>query len=134
MTDLRPLHELIESMPTADLPPIIGELEALKARAWARMLTAAPTTQQAPTVSATADELAALHKVPRSFFYELARAGRIPSERLGRYVRFNPAAVERALAEDAKTHALRTGKKPRANRALKAPATASLPRGERQAS
>lgn len=91
------------------------------------MLTAAPNARPAPAASATADELAALHSVPRSFFYELARQGRIPCERLGRYVRFNRAAVEQALAEDAKSVRLGTRKKRRTNGAAAGAATPLLP-------
>ncbi len=48
----------------------------------------------------TAVELAAIYNVPRSFFYELARAGRLPCVRLGRYVRFNRVDVEQAFRAD----------------------------------
>jgi excisionase family DNA binding protein len=126
-TPLAALRAAIEGLPSDALPALVGELEALKAIAWVKMVTAAPTAQPAPTVSATADELAAIHKVPRSFFYELARAGRIPCERLGRYVRFNRAAVELALADDAKSHRLGTRKKRRQNGAAQGAATTLLP-------
>jgi excisionase family DNA binding protein len=135
MTDLTaaPLAALraaVDGLQAAALPALVGALEEIKAVAWARMVTATPTAQQAPTVSATADELAAIHKVPRSFFYELARAGRIPCERLGRYVRFNRAAVEQALANDAKSVRLGTRKKRRQNGAVQGAATAPLPRDQ----
>lgn len=42
----------------------------------------------------TADELAGRWQVPASHVYRLARDGRIPVVRLGRYVRFRPEAVE----------------------------------------
>jgi excisionase family DNA binding protein len=110
------------------LAPLIGDLEGLKAAAWQRMTAPAPVAQPAADrTGMTADELAHVFSVPKSFFYELARRKRIPCIRLGRYVRFDRGAVEQALAEDAKTAALGTGKKRRANGALQGPATAVLP-------
>lgn len=47
----------------------------------------------------TADELATLLNVPATWLYRAAREGSIPHVRLGRYVRFDLAAVERWLAE-----------------------------------
>jgi len=43
----------------------------------------------------TAEELSARWKVPTSQVYRLVRNGQIPCVRLGRYVRFNPAVIER---------------------------------------
>jgi excisionase family DNA binding protein len=43
----------------------------------------------------TADELAVRWQVPAAHVYRLARDGRIPVVRLGRYVRFRPDAIER---------------------------------------
>ena len=42
----------------------------------------------------TADEVAALLRVTRTWVYAEARAGRIPHVRLGRYVRYRRSAVE----------------------------------------
>jgi excisionase family DNA binding protein len=42
----------------------------------------------------TADELSSRWQVPKSHVYRLAREGRIPVVVLGRYYRFNPAAIE----------------------------------------
>jgi excisionase family DNA binding protein len=42
----------------------------------------------------TAEQLAQRWQVPVSHVYRLAREGRIPVVRLGRYVRFLPEAVE----------------------------------------
>jgi excisionase family DNA binding protein len=43
----------------------------------------------------TPDELAARWSVPKSQCYRLAREGKLPAVRIGRYVRFAVAAVER---------------------------------------
>ena len=41
----------------------------------------------------TPDELAERWSVPKAQVYRLAREGQVPTVRLGRYVRFDPAAV-----------------------------------------
>lgn len=42
----------------------------------------------------TPDELAARWQVPKAHVYRLAREGRLPVVRIGRYVRFTTAAIE----------------------------------------
>jgi len=42
----------------------------------------------------TADELAARWQVPKSQVYRLAREGRIPAFKIGRYTRFRADAVD----------------------------------------
>lgn len=42
----------------------------------------------------TAEQLAERWQVQPSHIYRLAREGQVPVVRLGRYVRFNPAAIE----------------------------------------
>jgi len=42
----------------------------------------------------TAEQLAERWQVPTSQVYRLVRNGQVPCVRLGRYVRFNPAAIE----------------------------------------
>ena len=48
----------------------------------------------------TAKEVAQLLAVPESWVREATRAGRIPHLRLGRYRRYQPAAIEAWLAEN----------------------------------
>jgi len=47
----------------------------------------------------TADEVAEMLRVDRSWVYSATRSGRIPHIRLGRYVRFSEAAIETWMAE-----------------------------------
>jgi excisionase family DNA binding protein len=54
-----------------------------------------------------ADELAERLGVPESWVRSEQRAGRIPSVRLGKYVRFRLSDVERALAQPARPGATR---------------------------
>lgn len=42
----------------------------------------------------TADDLAQRWQVPRAHVYRLAREGRVPTVRLGRYVRYRADAIE----------------------------------------
>jgi excisionase family DNA binding protein len=42
----------------------------------------------------TADDLAQRWSVPRAHVYRLAREGRLPTVRLGRYMRWRPEAVD----------------------------------------
>jgi excisionase family DNA binding protein len=54
----------------------------------------------------TADEVAALLGVPRSFVYALARRGELPTVRIGeRYVRFREEALDRWIAQRETTQA-----------------------------
>jgi excisionase family DNA binding protein len=54
----------------------------------------------------TADEVAALLGVPRSFVYALARRGELPTVRIGeRYVRFREEALDRWIAQRETTEA-----------------------------
>jgi len=130
------LRRYAHELPSEELPALVGVLEAAKALAWSRLT--APSEEARAAVpdraSMTAGELAALYNVPRSFFYELARQHRVPCMRLGRYVRFNRADVERALTADHnfKTTRLEPSKKRRDGAALGAAATAPLPAAERE--
>lgn len=58
---------------------------------------AAPSAES-PSLTASAlltpEQIAERWSVPKSHVYRLAREGRIPSVRLGKYVRFRLAAIE----------------------------------------
>jgi excisionase family DNA binding protein len=124
------LVEWVTSIPQTELCAAIGQLEAAKAMALQRLLvpmTAAAPVQPNSSERMTAVELAGIYHVPKSWFYEMARTGRLQCERLGRYVRFSRADVERLIAEDAKSTGLGSRKKRRTNGTLRGAATASLP-------
>jgi excisionase family DNA binding protein len=61
-------------------------MEAVQDRAWLVAMTPALLTP---------DEAAAALNVPASWLMAEARAGRVPHVKLGRYVRFPPAELER---------------------------------------
>lgn len=132
MTDLGArLRDLVEHADAADLPDVIGDLAGALARAQARLLM--PTRAAEPAKQGDgyqkAEDIAAVINTPASFLYELARQGRIPCERFGRYVRFSLDAVKAALAEEANSKSARLGSagKRRNGKGFSAPATALQP-------
>ena len=58
----------------------------------------------------TAKEVAALLAVPESWVREATRDGRLPHLRLGRYRRYQAAAIEAWLHEQTHAHRPRTGR------------------------
>jgi excisionase family DNA binding protein len=58
--------------------------------------SAAPSPSATPLNTAlhTADELAVRWQVPTAQVYRLARDGRLPAVRIGRYYRFSGAVIE----------------------------------------
>jgi len=65
---------------------------------------AAPAGVGAERRLLTADEVAGIRRVPRSFVYALARRGELPTVRIGdRYVRFRAAALEVWIANNEST-------------------------------
>lgn len=45
----------------------------------------------------TVDELAAYLKIPKSTLYKLVREGQIPSQKVGRHLRFRKETIDRWL-------------------------------------
>jgi len=92
------LDSLVESTPAPDLPQLIGDLEAAKAVAWARLT--APTTGETPDVpgrearNLDATEAARRLGMSRDWLYR--NAARLPfAVRIGRRVVFDSLALER---------------------------------------
>jgi hypothetical protein len=95
------LKRYATELPANELPALVGELEAAKALAWARL--AAPVREPQPADDAALLDAKAMAKrlnVPESWLREHARRGRIPCVYVGRYMRFDPAAVLRTLDEE----------------------------------
>jgi hypothetical protein len=92
------LKRYASELPPEHLPALLGELEAAKALAWARLATPAHEPQPAgDTALLDAKAMAERLDVPESWLREHARRGRIPCRYVGRYMRFDPTAVLRAL-------------------------------------
>lgn len=51
----------------------------------------------APGEVMTVDELAAYLKIPKSTLYKLVREGQIPSQKVGRHLRFRKETIDRWL-------------------------------------
>jgi hypothetical protein len=91
-------------LPADELPALVGELETAKAQAYARLATADRGAQGHHPPADTgrllnAKTMAERLQVPESWLREHARGGRVPCVYVGRYMRFDPAAVIRALGE-----------------------------------
>ena len=102
MTDLDALLAALDQLPAASLPEVIGQLEAAKAKAWAR-LTAPPgmDTRVSPSDAAALDivEVARRTGMSRQWLYRQARAGHLPfARRIGRRLVFDPTGLVRWLA------------------------------------
>jgi excisionase family DNA binding protein len=158
MTRLDELRALLDralvELPADELPEMVGLLAAADARARARLNTApAPAATPSPALL-TAEEVAEHFAVPRTHVYALARQGRLPHVKVGRYPRFNLSELCTALASgelrapaeppprarrarrvpassaSSKTASLRTPKKPSNSAHLHGAATALLPLGQ----
>ncbi len=93
--------EQIVAIPAADIPRLIGDAEALKARLWARLQEcSAPAVAPSPVQHGngshrllTAGQAAERLDVTLARLYELARTGTLPAVRIGRQIRFSPDAL-----------------------------------------
>jgi excisionase family DNA binding protein len=122
------LDVALRDLPVEALPDLIGTLAAASARATLRLGSSSMSAQTGSETMVTAKQIAKEFNVPTGQIYELARQERLPHVRAGKYVRFDPAEVRRALTsgESSKTPSLRPKKtvKKRSNgAALQAPAT-----------
>lgn len=99
------LKRYVAEMPADELPGLVGELEAAKARAYARLATADRGAQEHQPPADTgcllnAKTMAERLQVPESWLREHARGGRVPCVYVGRYMRFDPTAVLRAVSNE----------------------------------
>ena len=72
---------------------LIGGLEAAKALAWSRLATPATPAPTTSAVLVDAAGMASMLSTPETWVSDKARAGKLPSIRMGHYLRFEPAAV-----------------------------------------
>jgi predicted DNA-binding transcriptional regulator AlpA len=91
------LRSLVEGTPAPELPQLIGELEAAKAVAWARLTARAADTPEAPHTEARNLSIAEAAKrlgMSRDWLYR--HASELPfALRIGRRVVFDSLALER---------------------------------------
>lgn len=96
------LKRYVAEIPADELPGLVGELEAAKARAYARLATSDRGAQEHQPSADTgrllnAKTMAERLQVPESWLREHARQGLIPCVYLGRYQRFDPERIRDAL-------------------------------------
>jgi excisionase family DNA binding protein len=88
-------REQVDRLDPGELPRMIGDLEHMKAAAWARLM--APTAGGKPNEDdnrlVDVREAARYLSLPIGGVYELARQGRLPSRKVGKYRRFKIAEL-----------------------------------------
>jgi excisionase family DNA binding protein len=81
-----------------DVPAFLGELERLKAILWSKMVTASYSSASNHPSGAvtllTMPQVAKRLAIPEGRAYELARQGRLPTVKVGKYVRVSMAELE----------------------------------------
>ncbi len=102
---LAELGQAVGTLAPSALVAVLGDLTALQARIWVRLLAgAAEKPSEAPEAREgdrllTIPEIAAFLGVPKGYTYELARRGDLPTVRVGtRYLRVSPADLQAWLA------------------------------------
>ncbi len=73
---------------------LLAEVERLRVALWARLFDVPERGAPPSTRLLTAPTVAEALGVPVSYVYELARTGRLPAVRFGKYVRFAPEALQ----------------------------------------
>jgi predicted DNA-binding transcriptional regulator AlpA len=92
------LAAIVREAGPEDLPRLIGDLEAAKAAAWARLAipAAAKTTEAGPTADMNVDAREAARRLGISRDWLYRNATRLPfTVRIGRRVLFSTPALER---------------------------------------
>lgn len=92
------LEQVVEAVPVADLPALLGALEKIKVIGWGRTMHG-PHTGQEEHHLLTIPEVAKRLKVSEYRAYELARQGSLKSVRLGKSVRVKSSAMADYLAQ-----------------------------------
>lgn len=91
---LTSLEQAIADATPGECPLLLGELERLKGVAWGRIMAG-----HMPTLSAEQPDLLTMAEaskrlsIPESRAYELARQGKLPAVRIGKYVRVSAKAL-----------------------------------------
>ena len=91
------LEHLVGTLPRAEWPRLIGELERLKTQL---LLGLVGPNEQDPSEGAsqgpllTIPQVALALSIPRSQAYELARQGKLKCVHIGRYIRVEPMELK----------------------------------------
>jgi excisionase family DNA binding protein len=96
------IEQAIAEGKVEDIPALLGELERLKGILWNRMMTlcssASNHTPDAITLL-TMPQVAKRLAIPEGRAYELARQGRLPTVKVGKYIRISQAKLETWLSQ-----------------------------------
>lgn len=97
---LQTLEETIGAASIAEIPPLLGILERLKALSWSRMVIEPQHTQREATgkTAMTAKDVAPLLGVQPTMVYELVRQKKLKFYKVGKYIRFREGDVQEFLA------------------------------------
>lgn len=87
MWNLAELEEAVAETPVSEIPALIGVLAELQAKAQLKLFSEQKTIQDRQGGLLTMRQVAARLNVPESRAYELARQGKLPAVRIGKYVR-----------------------------------------------
>jgi excisionase family DNA binding protein len=84
---LEQLEQAVAETPVSQIPALIGILAQLQAKAQLKMLSEQKAKSDGDDGLLTMRQVAARLNVPESRAYELARQGKLPAIRIGKYVR-----------------------------------------------
>ena len=87
------LTQALLRVPALELPSAVGWLSRLQATAQMRMLQGQTLTVSAPEDLLTMAEAAKRLSIPETRAYELARKGKLPAVKIGKYVRVSAQAL-----------------------------------------
>lgn len=88
------LEHSIQDLSSEECPVLLGDLERLKAMAWGKIVARQADNSQGEGAGLlTMTEAATRLSIPESRAYELARQGRLPAVRIGKYVRVSLQAL-----------------------------------------
>jgi excisionase family DNA binding protein len=90
---LEQLEQAVAETPVSQIPALIGILAQLQAKAQLKMLSEQRTASDRDGGLLTMRQAAARLNVPESRAYELARQGKLPAVRIGKYVRISAEAL-----------------------------------------
>ncbi len=104
LTDLLQEPQRAAELPPEAVTPLMAQCAALQSTLAARLATVQPVSFPPPSPQdterlLTVPEVAEVLGVHPSYVYEVARSGKLPIVRLGKYVRIAPSALREWLAE-----------------------------------
>ena len=97
--NLSDLEQAVAETPISQIPVLIGILAQLQAKAQLKMLSEQKATNDQDGGLLTMRQAAARLNVPESRAYELARQGKLPAVRIGKYVRISAEALAQYQAK-----------------------------------